>query len=82
MTGVHAEILIGVNFAAPAHNESFERPVACADPKLFAAGVIKLIHAADDHFLQRRIGQAAGSVFILCTTIIERMIDGMPSAAA
>ncbi len=82
MTGVHAEILIRVHLIALPHNETLERPVALSGAKFLTARVINLIQTANDHFLKSCVGQAARSVFIWRTTNIERMIDGMPSAAA
>ncbi len=82
MTGVHAEILIRVHLIALPYNETLERPVALTDAKFLTARVINLIQSANDHFLNSCIGQADCSVFMWRTTMIERIIDGTPSAAA
>jgi hypothetical protein len=79
---MHAKILIGIHLIPLADNESLEGPVAFPDAKFLATGIFEFVQAANDDFLNGCVGQSAGSVVICRTTIIERMIDGMPSAAA
>ena len=64
MTGLHAEILIGIHLVTLTNDESPEWPVALANPKFHAARIIELFQRADDNFLHRRVGQFARSVLV------------------
>ena len=80
MPDVHAEILVGIHFVALADDEAAKRPVAVADRKLAATGILELIEATDGDFLFAHFGLTSAS----CrrdTTIASRMA-GIPSAAA
>ena len=79
---MHAEILIGVYRVALAHDKPLEWPVALADAEFPAPGILEFVQLAHDYFALRRVAQAACSVRARLTTIIDKMIDGMPSAAA
>ncbi len=79
---MHAEVLVGIHRVALAHHKSLERPVSFTDLKFPAARIIELIQAADGNFLKKLVRQVDDPIFVCLTTKIERIIDGMPSAAA
>ena len=82
MASVHAIILISENVFTLTNDETSERPVALADTEFLATGIIQFIKPTNDYVLQRRPAHNTDSERLLRTTIIARMMDGMPVAAA
>lgn len=82
MASVHAIILISENVCTLTNDETSERPVAITDTEFLAAGIIQFIKPTNDYVLQRRSVHDTVSERLWRTTIIARMMDGMPVAAA
>ena len=82
MAGVHAIILISENVITLTNDETPERPIALADSKFLATRIIQFVKLTNDYVLQCRPVHDTVSERLLRTTIIARMIDGMPVAAA
>ena len=76
MTDVRAEVLVGIDVAVLAHDETFERPVAFADPE-FPASRIRQIIKSTNHNLAH---DYAGSSF-QGATLNSSSIPGTAHAA-
>ena len=50
MARMHAEVLVRKNFTPATHNKTLEWPLALADSKFTASGIVKVVQLADYDF--------------------------------
>ena len=76
---MHTDILVGVDLGSLAHDESPEWPVTLAAAKFPAVRIGELVQFADNDL---GLVQFDSAVLVRFTTITERIIEGIPVAAA
>ena len=79
---MHAIILIGADVITLANDETSVRPVSITNTKFFAARIIQFVNPTNVYFDKCRIVHGADSDRLWRTTIIARIMDGIPVAAA
>lgn len=83
MPGVHAEILVRVDCFSATYNETAERPLPRSNSKFPAPRVVQVGKLPDPYFLEHHgIHDGLRAVRPWRTTMTDRIIDGIPIAAA
>ena len=79
---MHAIILIGADVITLANDETFVRPVSITNTKFLAARITQFVKPTNIYFDKYRTVHGTDSDRLWRTTIIARIMDGMPVAAA